>query len=239
MAYDTILYEEAGPVGTLTLNRPDDGNMFNHVMCHEIRDCINDIRRETRTRVLVITGAGDRFFCIGGSKDGMEDTNLYPGVLPTLEMYESINRLQKPVIASVNGFAVGGGNVLQMVCDVTIAAEVKSQLFAGDLPKGDALGVARVAAIMAAKKTASLVPLCHPIPIDAIDVAITETSGGALIEVTARTSARTGIEMEAMTAAAIGAVTLYDMIKGLDRGAEIGPIRLLHKSGGKTGEWNR
>jgi naphthoate synthase len=123
MAYETILYEEDGPIGTITLNRPDDGNMFNHVMCHEIRECINEIRRETRTRVLVITGCGDRFFCIGGSKDGMEDTNLYPGVLPTLEMYESIDKLQKPVVASVNGFAVGGGNVLQMVCDVTIAKE--------------------------------------------------------------------------------------------------------------------
>jgi len=123
MAYETILYQEDGPVGTLTLNRPDDGNMFNHVMCHEIRECINEIRRETRTRVLVITGCGDRFFCIGGSKDGMEDTNLYPGVLPTLEMYESIDKLQKPVVASVNGFAVGGGNVLQMVCDVTIAKQ--------------------------------------------------------------------------------------------------------------------
>ncbi len=123
MAFSEIEYSEDGPVGTITLNRPDDGNMFTPVMCHEIRDCINDIRRETRTRVVVITGAGDRFFCIGGRKEGMEDTTLYAGVLPTLEMYESIDKLQKPVIASVNGFAVGGGNVLQMVCDLTIAKE--------------------------------------------------------------------------------------------------------------------
>lgn len=123
MAYETITYAEDGPVGTLTLNRPQDGNMFTHVMCHEIRDCINEVRRETRTRVLVITGAGDKFFCIGGRKDGMEDTNLYAGVLPTLEMYEAIERLQKPVIASVNGFAVGGGNVLHVICDLTIAKE--------------------------------------------------------------------------------------------------------------------
>ena len=121
--YETILYTEDGPVGTLMLNRPDDGNMFTAAMCHEIRDCINEVRRETRTRVLVITGAGDRFFCIGGRKEGMEDTLLYAGVLPTLEMYESIERLQKPVIASVNGFAVGGGNVLHVVCDLTIAKE--------------------------------------------------------------------------------------------------------------------
>ncbi len=121
--YETILYAEDGPVGTLTLNRPQDGNMFTHVMCHEIRDCINAVRRETRTRVLVITGAGDRFFCLGGRKESLEDTLLYAGVLPTLEMYESIERLQKPVIASVNGFAVGGGNVLHVVCDLTIAKE--------------------------------------------------------------------------------------------------------------------
>ncbi len=121
MTFETIQYLEEGPVGTLTLNRPDDGNMFNVAMCHEIRDCINAIRRETRTRVLVITGAGDKFFCIGGRKDGMEESLLYAGVLPTLEIYESIERLQKPVIASVNGFAVGGGNVLQMLCDLTIA----------------------------------------------------------------------------------------------------------------------
>ncbi len=123
MSFEDILYEEDGPIGTITLNRPDDGNMFTERMCHEIRDCINEIRRETRTRVIVLTGAGDRFFCIGGRKDGMEETRLYAGILPTLEMYESIDRLQKPVVASVNGFAVGGGNVLQMVCDVTIAKQ--------------------------------------------------------------------------------------------------------------------
>jgi naphthoate synthase len=123
MQFQEILYEEDGPIGTITLNRPDDGNMFTETMCHELRDCINAIRRETRTRVVVLTGAGDKFFCIGGRKDGMEDSRLYAGVLPTLEMYESIDRLQKPVVASVNGFAVGGGNVLQMVCDVTIAKE--------------------------------------------------------------------------------------------------------------------
>jgi naphthoate synthase len=123
VAYETILYEEDGPIGTITLNRPEDGNMFTATTCHEIRDCINEIRRETRTRVIVLTGAGEKFFCIGGRKDGMEKTTLYAGTLPTLDMYESIERLQKPVIASVNGFAVGGGHVLHMVCDLTIAKE--------------------------------------------------------------------------------------------------------------------
>jgi naphthoate synthase len=123
MSFEEITYGEDGPIGTITLNRPHDGNMFTPKMCHEIRDCVNEIRRETRTRVIVLTGAGDKFFCIGGRKEGMEDTLTYAGTLPTLEMYESIDRLQKPVIASVNGFAVGGGNVLQMVCDMTIAKE--------------------------------------------------------------------------------------------------------------------
>jgi naphthoate synthase len=123
MEFTQILYEEDGPIGTITVNRPDNGNMFTHVMCHEIRDCIDAIRREPRTRVIVLTGAGDKFFCIGGQKDGMEKTKLYAGVLPTLEMYDAIDKLQKPVIASVNGYAVAGGNVLQAVCDLTIAKE--------------------------------------------------------------------------------------------------------------------
>jgi naphthoate synthase len=123
MVFKEILYQEDGPIGTITMNRPDDGNMFTETMCHEIRDCINEIRRETRTRVVILTGSGDRFFCLGGRKDGMPETQLYAGVLPTLEMYESIDRLQKPVIAAVNGYAVGGGNVLQMVCDLTIASD--------------------------------------------------------------------------------------------------------------------
>jgi naphthoate synthase len=123
MTFTEILYEERGPIGWITLNRPDDGNMFTETMCHELRDCIEAIRRETRTRVVVITGSGDRFFCIGGRKTGMQETTLYAGTLPTLEMYEAIEKLQKPVIAMVNGFAVGGGNVLQMVCDLTVAKQ--------------------------------------------------------------------------------------------------------------------
>jgi naphthoate synthase len=120
-AYDEILYEEAGPIGIIRLNRPENGNMFTPKMVGELRDCIEKIRLETRTRVIVLTGVGDKFFCIGGTHDEGEDTNLYPGVPRTLEMYEAIERLQKPVIAAVNGFAVGGGNVLQVVCDMSVA----------------------------------------------------------------------------------------------------------------------
>ncbi len=108
MSYDTILYREDGPLGWLTLNRPHDGNMFTEIMCHEIRDCIETVRRETRTRVLILTGAGDRFFCIGGRKDGMEDSNLYAGSYRPLKFMRRLIDCKKPVIAAVNGFAVGG-----------------------------------------------------------------------------------------------------------------------------------
>jgi len=122
---------------------------------------------------------------------------------------------------------------------IVLEAPTRAALFSGDLPKGDALPVARIAAIQAAKRTADLIPLCHPIPISGIDVEITQVDDGARVEVTVRTTAPTGVEMEAMTAAAIGAMTLYDMVKGVDRGAVIGPVRLLAKSGGRSGEWTR
>jgi len=117
--------------------------------------------------------------------------------------------------------------------------EVRRRLFSGDIPKGDALAVARIAAVMAAKRTSELIPLCHPIGLDAVDVTISETDTGARIEVAARVAAKTGVEMEAITAASIGAVALYDMIKGLDRGASIDSVRLVSKTGGKSGDWTR
>jgi cyclic pyranopterin phosphate synthase len=122
---------------------------------------------------------------------------------------------------------------------VTMASTTSDALFGGELPKGDARAVVRVAAIMGAKRTPDLVPLCHPIELTGIEVDVEPTASGARIEVRVRTTGRTGVEMEAMTGAAVGAITLYDMIKGLDRGAEIGPVRLLAKSGGKSGEWRR
>jgi cyclic pyranopterin phosphate synthase len=96
-----------------------------------------------------------------------------------------------------------------------------------------------VAAIQAVKRTSDLIPLCHPIPLTGVEVEITEVPDGARVEVTVRTTAPTGVEMEAMTGAALGAITIYDMVKGIDRGAEIGPVRLLAKSGGRSGEWSR
>ena len=122
---------------------------------------------------------------------------------------------------------------------VAMSPHTTEALFGGTLPKGDAVAVARVAAIQAAKRTADLIPLCHPLPLSAVAVAIERTATGARITVTAATTAQTGVEMEAMTAAAVGAVTLYDMVKGVERGVEIGPVRRLRKSGGKSGEWQR
>lgn len=122
---------------------------------------------------------------------------------------------------------------------VAMSRESQEALFEGRLPKGDAVAVVRVAAIMAAKRTSELVPLCHPIGLDAVEVSLNPTPEGARIEVTTRVEAKTGVEMEAVTAASVGAVALYDMIKGLDRGAEIGPVRLLRKTGGRSGDWSR
>jgi len=122
---------------------------------------------------------------------------------------------------------------------ILLSGKTREALFSGGLPKGDARAVARVAAIQGVKRTADLVPLCHPIPLTGVDVDITEVPEGARIEVSVRTTAPTGVEMEAMTGAALGAITIYDMVKGIDRGAEIGPIRLLTKSGGRSGEWSR
>jgi cyclic pyranopterin phosphate synthase len=118
--------------------------------------------------------------------------------------------------------------------------EVIRAILAGDLPKGEALAVARVAGIQAAKKTADLIPLCHPMSLDWVEVAIRQSGDDHItIEATAKTTSRTGVEMEAMTAAAVAALTLYDMAKAADKEIEIGPIRLEKKSGGKSGTFIR
>ena len=122
---------------------------------------------------------------------------------------------------------------------VTMSPDARSALFAGTLPKGDALAVTRIAAIQGAKQTPSLVPLCHPIGIDAISADVEATDTGARVVVAVEVTAKTGVEMEAMTGVAIGAIALYDMIKAVDKGAVIGPIQLLSKSGGKSGDWAR
>ena len=112
-------------------------------------------------------------------------------------------------------------------------------LVSGGLPKGDALAVARVAGIMAAKKTPDLIPLCHPLPISKVTVDFELLPDGVVIEAVAATTAQTGVEMEAMTAAGVAALALYDMVKSAEKGAVIQEIVLLEKSGGKSGHYLR
>jgi len=107
------------------------------------------------------------------------------------------------------------------------------------LPKGNPLEVARIAGIQAGKKTSELIPLCHPLALTHLDVSIEVTKSGARIESVARTKGETGVEMEALTAAAVAALTLYDMCKAVEKGISIGPVRLLEKTGGKSGRWVR
>jgi cyclic pyranopterin monophosphate synthase len=112
-------------------------------------------------------------------------------------------------------------------------------IMGGTLKKGDALAVARIAGIMAAKKTSDLIPLCHPIAITRVDVNFSEENGILVVMATAETSDRTGVEMEAMTAASVAALTLYDMAKGIDRAMRISTVELVEKSGGKSGDFRR
>ena len=105
--------------------------------------------------------------------------------------------------------------------------------------KGDALQVARVAGIMAAKRTSELIPLCHPLPITSVSVDFAYVRGGVRVEARVRVTGRTGVEMEALTAAAVAGLTLIDMTKGVERGVYIETVRLLEKSGGRSGTWKR
>src|SRR5262245_33225371 len=120
---------------------------------------------------------------------------------------------------------------------VEMSAATVNLLRKNSLPKGNAIEVARIAGVQAGKKTSELIPLCHPLPLTHLDVSIEITQSGARIETIARTKAETGVEMEALTAAAVAALTLYDMCKAVEKGITIGPVRLLEKSGGKSGHW--
>lgn len=116
--------------------------------------------------------------------------------------------------------------------------EARQALRAATLPKGDAFVAAQIAGIMGAKRTAELIPLAHPLPLASVDVALEWSDDGRLrVEAVARTTAPTGVEMEAMVAVSVAALTLYDMVKALDKGIVITMVRLLEKSGGKSGSW--
>jgi cyclic pyranopterin monophosphate synthase len=124
---------------------------------------------------------------------------------------------------------------------VRMAPETARAVAAGDAPKGDVLGTARIAAIQAATRTGELIPLCHPIGLDHVDVEgdVDAEAGIVTLTATAGVTARTGVEMEAMTAAAVAALTVYDMVKGLERGVVIERVELLEKTGGRSGTWRR
>ena len=122
---------------------------------------------------------------------------------------------------------------------ISMSAAARRLVRTGRVKKGDPLQAARVAGIMAAKQTAALIPLCHPLPLSNVEVELTPTSRGYDIEARVRTTAQTGVEMEALTAVAVASLTVYDMVKAVDRGMVIGDIRLVFKSGGRTGTWKR
>jgi cyclic pyranopterin phosphate synthase len=125
--------------------------------------------------------------------------------------------------------------------EVRMPSEVAEQVARGDAPKGDVISTARIAGIQAAKRTGELVPLCHPLPLTFVDVEleVDVAAGLVVLRAEARTHAATGVEMEAMTAASVAALCVYDMVKGLDRGVEVTRVALLEKSGGKSGDWRR
>ena len=122
---------------------------------------------------------------------------------------------------------------------VAVSDEVLRLLRDGALPKGDALAVARIAGIMAAKRTPDLVPLCHPIALHGVTVDLEVTDDGVMIEATTRTADRTGVEMEALTSVAVAGLALIDMVKAVDPEAVITDVRVMRKTGGKTGDWER
>jgi cyclic pyranopterin phosphate synthase len=121
---------------------------------------------------------------------------------------------------------------------VNLAPKTADAVRRGDAPKGDVIGTARLAGIQAAKRTSDLIPLCHPLPLTFVDVVAEVADDSVTLTAEARTSAQTGVEMEAMTAAAVAALTVYDMVKGIERGVSVGPVELLEKTGGKQ-DWRR
>ncbi|KTE15465.1 cyclic pyranopterin monophosphate synthase MoaC [Sphingopyxis sp. H115] len=126
--------------------------------------------------------------------------------------------------------AVAGGRI-------TMSAEALAAIRSGNAPKGDVLSTARIAGIMGAKRTADLIPLCHPLALTKVSVDFTWEDNGISVVAVAQTTGQTGVEMEALTAASVALLTLYDMAKALDRAMILGDIRLLEKSGGRSGDW--
>ena len=121
---------------------------------------------------------------------------------------------------------------------IAMSLAAAAAIGAGDVPKGDVLAAARIAGIMAAKRTGELIPLCHPLPITSAAIDLTVEEDAVTATATITTTGRTGVEMEAMTAVSVALLTIYDMAKAIDKGMEIGAVRLLSKTGGKSGDWH-
>lgn len=122
---------------------------------------------------------------------------------------------------------------------ITMTAETLTAIRAGTAAKGDVLATARIAGIMAAKRTSDLIPLCHPLPLSSVTIHLAPDEAGITATATARTDGKTGVEMEALTAVSVALLTLYDMTKAMDKAMTITDIRLLSKTGGKSGDWVR
>lgn len=138
---------------------------------------------------------------------------------------------------------VGGKQVTQRravaEASISMRPETLAMIVEGRAPKGDVLATARIAGIMAAKRTSDLIPMCHPLPLTHATVELEPTGAGVHVTAVCETEGKTGVEMEALTAASVAALTLYDMVKAVDRGMTISDVRLLEKAGGRSGHWTR
>ncbi len=151
-----------------------------------------------------------------------------------------VDRSGRPRMVDVSSKAVTARRAVAEAT-VSMSDETLSLVIDGGGAKGDVLGVAELAGVMGGKRTSDLIPLCHPLPLTDLQVSITPDRGASLLRIRAEaaTTGQTGVEMEAMTAASVAALTVYDMVKGVERGVTIGSVRLVAKSGGKSGDWVR
>jgi cyclic pyranopterin phosphate synthase len=151
-----------------------------------------------------------------------------------------IDRTGRPRMVDVSDKAISARRAVAEAL-VALSDETLNLVIDGTNPKGDVMSVAELAGVMGGKRTAELIPLCHPLPLTDLVVAVTpdRAAGGLRIRAEAATTGPTGVEMEALTAASVAALTVYDMVKGVERGVEIRSVRLVSKSGGKSGDWTR
>jgi cyclic pyranopterin phosphate synthase len=152
--------------------------------------------------------------------------------------FSHLNESGQAHMVDVGGKAVTNRRAVAR-CVVTMLTSTTDAIASGSLPKGDVLATARIAGIQGAKRTSDLIPLCHPLMLSAVSVDITVQSGSVVIEATVETSGQTGVEMEALTACSVAALTLYDMCKSADKTMEIGQLALWEKSGGRSGDFRK